>query len=108
MQGRQMQRRNPRVIWGEIWADFSIRREKDRTSAYLTLLRNLSNNGSVLVPELISPKDFADMVIHVESFVKSDTGTKEGSAIEAVQRFLNGPDERSIQSASKLASNKVQ
>jgi len=69
------------------------------------LLRNLSNSGSILVPELVSPKDFADLIIHVESFVKSDTGTKEGSAIEAVQRFLNGD---SNDKPKQAASNRIQ
>ena len=28
------------------------------------------------------------MVIHIETFVKADTGAKQGSAIEKVQEFL--------------------
>jgi hypothetical protein len=68
--------------------------------AYLTLLRRLSDVGDILVPELVPPKDFADLIIHIESFVKADTGAKEGSAIEAVQRFLNGSDIEPKQPAS--------
>jgi len=29
------------------------------------------------------------MIIHVESFIKQDTGAKEGSAIERVREFLS-------------------
>lgn len=40
------------------------------------------------MPALIQPKDYADLIIHVETFVKADTGAKQGSAIEKVQEFL--------------------
>lgn len=71
-----------------MWANFSEAREKDRTHAYLTLLRELSSHGEIFVPDLISPKDYADMIIHVEVFVKQDQGAKEGSALDHVRQFL--------------------
>jgi hypothetical protein len=81
---------SPRRVWGEIWQEFSTRRDQDRTGAYLTLIKRLSENGEILVPELIPPKDYAQLIIEVEHYVKADSGAKEGSAIEAVQKFLNG------------------
>lgn len=48
------------------------------------------------MPELIAPKDYAELVVHVEGFVKQDVGSKEGSAIEKVQRFLAGEEEPEV------------
>ena len=81
---------SPSQIWGAIWLEFAAGRDRDRTNAYLTVLRRLAENGEALVPDLISPKDFTDLIVHLESFVKSDSGAREGSAIEAVQQFLAG------------------
>jgi hypothetical protein len=93
---------SPRRVWGEIWQEFSTRRDQDRTGAYLTLIKRLSENGEILVPELIPPKDYAQLIIEVEHYVKADSGAKEGSAIEAVQKFLNGDsNERPKQAASR-------
>ena len=76
-------------VWGHIWHDFSEQREKSRTRAYLNVLADLTDNAEILVPEMIQPKDFLDMTIHLESFVKEDAGAKEGSAIDYVSNFLN-------------------
>lgn len=72
-----------------MWSNFSDARERDRTNAHLSLLRELASHGAEFVPDLISPKDYADMVIHIETFIKADTGAKEGSAIERVREFLS-------------------
>lgn len=76
-------------VWGHIWHQFSETREKSRTRAYLNVLADLTENAEILVPEMIQPKDFLDMTIHLESFVKEDAGAKEGSAIDYVSNFLN-------------------
>ncbi len=76
-------------VWGRIWHEFSERREKDRNGAYLSVIPDLANNADILVPELIQPKDFTDLLIHLEGFVKESSGAKEGSAIDHLSAFLN-------------------
>lgn len=87
-------------VWGNIWHEFSEQREKSRTRAYLNVLANLTENAEILVPEMIQPKDFLDMTIHLESFVKEDSGAKEGSAIDYVSNFLNSGEVRAGKKAS--------
>lgn len=79
-----------RQIWGRVWDEFGTRRESDRTNAWLWLLRSLSKHGERFVPEFISPKDYAELIVHLESFIKQDVGAKEGSAIDKVRQFLSG------------------
>jgi hypothetical protein len=79
-------------VWGRIWHEFSERREKDRNGAYLSVIPDLANNADILVPELIQPKDFTDLLIHLEGFVKEASGAKEGSAIDHLSAFLNSGD----------------
>lgn len=81
------------MLWGRVWSEFSNDRERDRTGAYLSLLRAITQHGAEFVPALIQPKDYADLVIHLESFIKQEQGTKHGgSAIELLQKFLGDND----------------
>lgn len=59
----------------------------------MTLLRELSTHAKTLCPGAIQHKDFADMMIHIESFVKQEGGGTGASLIDKLQQFLNGEPE---------------
>ena len=59
----------------------------------MTLLRELSTHARTLCPGAIQHKDFADMMIHIESFVKQEGGSDAASMIDKLQQFLNSEPE---------------
>lgn len=77
----------------EIGEEFNGLREKNRTLAWQTVQRRLMENADALVPEIFQPKDFFTMCMDIEQYVKTDSGSHEGSAIEQVQKFLSGENE---------------
>lgn len=54
------------------------------------LLIGLSATGDVLAPNFMAPKDYADLIFKVRESLREDGGSTQESAIEQVQRFLNG------------------
>jgi hypothetical protein len=78
------------LAWGKIWKQFGIDVLSKEAHADRKLLVGLSSTGNVLAPNFMAPKDYADLIFKVRESLKEDGGSTQESAIEQVERFLNG------------------
>jgi hypothetical protein len=81
-------------VWGRIWRQFGEDVLKKESHADRKLLIGLSSTGDVLAPSFMAPKDYADLIFKVRESLKEEGGSTKESAIEQVQRFLNGTEEK--------------
>ena len=49
-------------------------------------------NMPILVPSVVTLKDFIGLSIDIESFVKNDAGAQAEEPLEVFRKFLDGPD----------------
>lgn len=76
--------------WGKIWRKFGVDVLSKEPQADRKLLIGLSATGDVLAPNFMAPKDYADLIFKIRESLREDGGSTQESAIEQVQRFLNG------------------
>ena len=85
---------SPAQVWGKIWRQFGSDVLTKEAHADRKLLIGLSSTGNILAPEFIAPKDYSDLIFKVRESLKEEGGSTQDSAIEQVQRFLNGQEEK--------------
>ena len=76
----------------EIGEAFTKLRHTNRTAAWSDLQERLMSNISMLVPNVVTLKDFIGLGIDIESFVKNDSGAVAEEPLEVIRKFLNSPD----------------
>lgn len=54
------------------------------------------SNISILVPNVVTLKDFIGLGIDIESFVKNDAGAQAEEPLEVFRKFLDAPDPLAI------------
>jgi hypothetical protein len=64
-------------------------REGGRAPAWTDLQLRLSRNMHILVPGVVGMKEFVNMLLDIESFIKSDKGST-GDPRDMVAAFLRG------------------
>lgn len=80
----------PADILSKIFAEFARRRQQEKVSAWLWLQQSLSENASILVPEVVSLKDLIAAIGNAEDQVKGATGNGGESPSEYLERWLSG------------------
>jgi hypothetical protein len=78
------------AILKEIGQEFTRLRKSNRTAAWGALQERLMEHLHMLVPNVVTLKDFMGLNIDIESFIKSDTGTTTKEPLEVIREFLAG------------------
>jgi len=72
--------------------EFNVRREANRTAAFSWLQHELWANVDVLVPYALTFEKLIDKSIHLEDFVKNDSGAIAEEPLEVFRKFLSAPE----------------
>lgn len=78
----------------EIGEEFVRLRESSRAGAWSDLQRRLMGHFDVLVPMVVSMKDFLALSIDIETFLKTEQGSESLHPMEALERWLAKPQPR--------------
>lgn len=73
----------------EIGEEFVRLREGSRSGAWSSLQRKLMSNMDLLVPEATSLKDFLNLSIDVENFLRTEQGSESLHPMQALENWLN-------------------
>ena len=87
-----------------IWKKFGTNRKKGRASAFSTLLQDLTQHASDLVPYYMTAKEFMGIISEIESHTKGDSAAATtDEPIDVVSKWLRGEVQ-----LSKVPLEKVQ
>ena len=73
----------------EIGEEFVRLREGSRSGAWSSLQRKLMSNMDLLVPEATSLKDFLNLSVDIENFLKTEQGSESMHPMQALESWLN-------------------
>ena len=73
----------------EIGEEFVRLREGSRSGAWSSLQRKLMSNMDLLVPEATSLKDFLNLSVDMENFLKTEQGSESMHPMQALEKWLN-------------------
>jgi len=71
---------------------FVEHRRQGRTFAWADLQAKVMSNPHLLIPERMTMKEWIEVGVHIEDFLKQEEGVKAEDPLAAVQQFLMGSD----------------
>jgi len=89
-----------------IGCEFSRLRKIGRSGAWADLEDKVALSGHILVPNIISAKDWVAMLCEIETFRKSEAGTAESPG-DALAKWLTTGDSPKSKRTKKKASSSV-